>query len=298
MTYINVEQLYEGMKDRLKLTLLTPNVPMVRKIRSAEIHRPGLAFSGFYDYFAYDRVQVLGKTEICFLKKLKGAKRQKNLKRFFSYRVPCIIAAKNQQVPQDFLQCAIQAHIPVFRALYRTSTCVSQITLFIESAGAPSTEIHGTLLDIYGVGTLLMGESGVGKSETALELIERGQRLVADDVVQIRREGLVLMGQANDVITHHMEIRGLGIIDVQSIFGVGAVLNKKGFQLAGAQTTGLDVKGGGLVAELGRDLFSGKTIDEISAQGLIKSVSGIGGLSEKPVAGIEGHSLYETVNLK
>ena len=232
MNYINVEQLYEGMKDRLKLSLLTPSVPMVRKIRSAEIHRPGLAFSGFYDYFAYDCVQVLGKTEIRFLKKLKGAARQRNLKKFFSYRIPCIVIAKNQRVPQDFLALAAQAHVPIFRALYRTSTCVSQITLFIESTGAPFTEIHGTLLDIYGVGTLIMGKSGVGKSETALELIERGQRLVADDVVQVRREGAVLMGQANDVITHHMEIRGLGIIDVKSIFGVGAVLNKKRITLA------------------------------------------------------------------
>ncbi len=227
MGYLNVQQLYSGMKEQLKFALLNPSVPLVRKIHSAEIHRPGLAFSGFYDYFAFDRVQVLGKTEIRFLKKLKGEKRKRNLQRFFSYRIPCIVVAKNQSVPSDFLDHATRTGIPVFRATYRTSTCVSQITVFIENASAPSIDCHGTLLDIYGVGVLLLGKSGVGKSECALELVERGHRLVADDVVKIRREGTILMGGSNEIVGHHMEIRGLGIIDVKSIFGVGSVLDKK-----------------------------------------------------------------------
>lgn len=227
MLSIDVQEFYQAMKDRLKLSLLNPSVPLTRKIRSSEIHRPGLAFSGFYDYFAYDRIQVLGKTEIRFLLKLKGSRREQNLKRFFSYRIPCIISAKNQSIPKDFLQAATKAGVPVFRALFRTSICASQITVFIENALAPSVDVHGTLLDIYGVGTLLLGSSGVGKSECALELVERGHRLVADDVVKIKREGQILMGSVNDVVQHHMEIRGLGIIDVNSIFGVGAVLNRK-----------------------------------------------------------------------
>ena len=227
MTYPTVEQLYEGMKDRLKLSLLNSAVPLVRKIRSAEIHRPGLAFSGFYDYFAYDRVQVLGKTEIRFLNKLVGVARKRNLAKFFSYRIPCVIVAKNQPIPKDFLEQATAAHIPVFRAVYRTSICVSQVTVFIENMITPDMTVHGTLLDVYGIGTLLLGKSGIGKSECALELIERGHRLVADDVVRIKREGDVIIGTANDVVQHHMEIRGLGIIDVNSIFGVGAVRNRK-----------------------------------------------------------------------
>lgn len=227
MSYPTVQQLYDGMRERLKLTLLNPHVPLVRKIRSAEIHRPGLAFSGFYDYFAFDRIQVLGKTEIRFLIQLVGAARKRNLSKFFSYRIPCILVAKNQRIPSDFLSMATESGVPVFRALYRTSICVSQITVFIENMMAPETSIHGTLLDVYGVGTLLMGASGIGKSECALELIERGHRLVADDVVKIRREQDSIIGTSNDVIQHHMEIRGLGIIDVNSIFGVGAVRNRK-----------------------------------------------------------------------
>ncbi len=227
MPYPTVQQLYEGMKERLKLNLLNPSVPLTRKIHSAEIHRPGLAFSGFYDYFAFDRVQVLGKTEIWFLNKLTGAKRKKNLARFFSYRIPCIIVAKNQSIARDFLEQATAAHIPVFRAVYRTSICVSQITVFIENLTAPETTIHGTLLDVYGVGTLLLGKSGIGKSECALELIERGHRLVADDVVKIKREGDAIIGSSNETLQHHMELRGLGIIDVNAIFGVGAIRDRK-----------------------------------------------------------------------
>lgn len=207
--------------------MLNPSIPLTRKIRSAEIHRPGLAFSGFYDYFAFDRIQVLGKTEIWFLNKLSGTKRKTNLAKFFSYRIPCIIVAKNQSVPKDFLEQATHVRIPVFRAVYRTSICVSQITVFIENITAPETDVHGTLLDVYGVGTLLLGKSGIGKSECALELIERGHRLVADDVVKIKREGESVVGSSNETLQHHMEIRGLGIIDVNAIFGVGAIRNRK-----------------------------------------------------------------------
>ncbi len=232
MSYPTVQQLFEGMRERLKLTLITPSVSLTRKIHSAEIHRPGLAFSGFYDYFAFDRVQVLGKTEIRFLNKLKGPERQKNLSRFFSYRVPCIIVAKNQKVPADFIERAVHAKVPVFRAVYRTSVCVSQITVFIENLTAEDTIIHGTFLDVYGIGTLLMGVSGIGKSECALELIERGHRLVSDDAVRIRRESDGIVGTANDIIQHHMEIRGLGIIDIHALFGVGAIRNRKRVTLA------------------------------------------------------------------
>ncbi|PIQ85695.1 MAG: HPr(Ser) kinase/phosphatase [Candidatus Omnitrophica bacterium CG11_big_fil_rev_8_21_14_0_20_45_26] len=227
MTNLTVQEFYERMKDRLKLTLLNPSVPLTRRIRSSEIHRPGLAFSGFYEYFAYDCVQVLGKTEIKFLQKLKGAKRRRNLLRFFSYRIPCIVIAKNQRPPDDFIKMATEVQVPIFRAIYRTSVCGSQITLFVDHATAPETSIHGTMLDVYGIGMLLIGESGIGKSECALELVERGHRLVADDVVKIRREGDVLIGSSNEIVQHHMEIRGLGIIDVQSTFGVGAVRDRK-----------------------------------------------------------------------
>lgn len=232
MHYLSVHDLFNGVKDQLKLVLLTPTVSLTRKIHSPEIHRPGLAFSGFYDYFAYDCVQILGRTEICFLNKLNRPKRQKNLKRFFLFRIPCIIIAKQQNIPDDFLKQAIQAQVPIFRTPFRTAKAVSQVTLFIEQSSAPETSLHGTLVDVFGVGALLLGKSGVGKSECALELVERGHRLVADDMVQIRVENRVLMGRSNEVLHHHMEIRGLGIIDIRAIFGVGSVRNSKRIMLA------------------------------------------------------------------
>ncbi len=216
----------------MKLSVLTPEVPMTRKIHSPEIDRPGLALSGFYDYFAYDCVQILGKTEIKFLKKLKSLRREQNLKKFFSYRIPCVVITKQQPIPEDFLKYAVKSGVTVFRSPYRTSRVASQVTIGIEEANAPETSLHGTLIDVYGVGTLLMGESGVGKSECALELVERGHRLVADDVVEIRLQNRVLMGKSNETLRHRMEIRGLGIIDIRSIFGVGAVRNLKRITLA------------------------------------------------------------------
>ncbi len=232
MPYLSVQNFFDGMKEQLKLTSLTPTVSLTRKIHSLEIHRPGLAFSGFYDYFAFDCVQILGKTEIRFLKKLSGRARNQNLKRFFSYRIPCIILSKQQKVPQDFLEQSIQSGIPIFRSPFRTARVVSEVAVYIEEASAPETSLHATLVDVYGVGTLLLGKSGAGKSECALELVERGHRLVADDIVQIRLENRVPVGRSNEVLHHHMEIRGLGIIDVSAIFGVGAVRNHKRISLA------------------------------------------------------------------
>jgi len=232
MSSLSVRDFYEDMKDRLKLTILTPTVSLQRKIHSAEIDRPGLALSGFYDYFAYDCVQIFGKTEISFLNKLKGKARERNLDKFFSYKIPCIIVSKQQRVPDDFLKRAIGAKIPVLRSIYRTSRVASQVTVRIEEANAPETTLHATLVDVYGAGTLLLGKSGVGKSECALELVERRHRLVADDVVEVRTENRVLMGRSNDTLRHRMEIRGLGIIDIKAIFGVGAVRNRKRITLA------------------------------------------------------------------
>lgn len=232
MSYLSVQTFFDGIKEQLKLTLLNPTVPLTRKIHSLEVHRPGLAFSGFYDYFAFDCVQILGKTEIRFLKKLFGHPRKQNLKRFFSYRIPCIVISKQQTIPQDFMAQATQSGIPVFRSPFRTARVVSEVAVYIEEASAPESSLHATLVDVYGVGTLLLGKSGVGKSECALELVERGHRLVADDIVQVRIENRLPVGRSNEVLHHHMEIRGLGIIDVGAIFGVGAVRNRKRISLA------------------------------------------------------------------
>lgn len=232
MTSVIVQQLYQDLKDKLKLKLLTPKVPLTRKIRSAEILRPGLAFSGYYDYFTYDRVQILGRTEVSYLQKMNTARRNKFLNKFFTYKIPCIIIAKNRPIMDDFLNRAIQAQVPVFRSSLMTSTISSRVTLSIEDFLSPEVSMHATLLDVYGVGTLLIGKSGVGKSECALELVERGHRLVADDMVNIRlSRSKYLSGSSSEIIRYHMEIRGLGIINIKSIFGVGAVRDQKRISL-------------------------------------------------------------------
>ncbi len=229
---MTVQQLYDGLKEELHLRLLTKEVQLNRRIRSSEIHRPGLAFSGFYDYFAYDRVQILGKTEIRYLTKVSEQDWGRNFEKFFKYRIPCMVVAKNQNLPRDLLSRCEAAGVPVFKSVLKTSTIASRITVFIEDFLAPETTYHGTLLDIYGVGTILLGESGVGKSECALELVSRGHRLVADDAVKIRLVGgHVPMGFSSQVIKHHMEIRGLGIIDVTGMFGAGAVRHRKRISL-------------------------------------------------------------------
>ncbi len=233
VNFLTPQRLFDFLKERLKLKLLTPGLSLGRKIRSAEIHRPGLAFSGYYDYFAYDRVQILGKTEVSFLYKLSTKQKKRNLDRFFSYKIPCIVVSKNQKVPDDFLKLAVQFGVPVFKSPLQTSKLVSQITVFIEDENAPAVSLHGTFVDVFGTGILLLGKSGIGKSECALELVERGHRLVADDIVYIKRQSTdELLGSSSEKIQHHMEIRGLGIINVQSIFGVGAIRNQKRINMA------------------------------------------------------------------
>jgi len=232
MPHPNIETLHESLRDILRLKLQNPGVSLARRIKTAELHRPGLALAGFTYYFTYDRIQVLGKTEMTYLIRLKGSKRKKALKDFFSYRIPCIIITKNQIVPNDFLEFATKAKIPVLKTPLATATVTSRITVFLEEEHAEEASLHGTLVDVYGVGTLLLGKSGVGKSECALELVERGHRLVADDIIRVKLHGgSSLTGYANTVIKHFMEIRGIGLIDVKNIFGVEAVRNAKRIDL-------------------------------------------------------------------
>ena len=230
--YSTIERLYHSLKEKLRLKLLLPGVSLERKIRSAEIHRPGLAFTGYYNYFAFDRIQILGKTEVSFLHKLSARAKKKNLIKFFSYKIPCIIVSKNQKLPADFLKLAEERRVPIFKSPLQTSKLVSQITVFIEEENAPTLSLHGTFVDVYGTGILLLGKSSIGKSETALELVERGHRLVADDIVEIKRQSTdELLGSSCERIQHHMEIRGIGIVNVKTIFGVGAIRNHKKINL-------------------------------------------------------------------
>ena len=194
-----------------------------REISLPDLNRPGLALSGFFDAFAFQRIQVFGRGEYAYLEKLEREGEIVTAERIFEFEMPCCIFTHSLAPQADFLAAAEAANCPILQTDLSSSEFVSRILRVLSDIFAPKTSIHGVLVEVYGIGILLTGDSGVGKSETALELIERGHRLVADDVVEIRCvNGNYIMGQgANKIVGHHMEIRGLGIINVTHLFGVG-----------------------------------------------------------------------------
>ncbi|MDR2111441.1 MAG: HPr(Ser) kinase/phosphatase [Spirochaetaceae bacterium] len=206
---------------------------LTREIGSPDLNRPGLALSGFYDSFAHQRVQLFGRGEVSYLKKLADEGKLDTIQRMFSYAIPCCIFTHNLTPGRDFFGEAERAQCPILQTDLGTSDFSSRLMRILSDIFAPQKSIHGVLVEVYGQGILILGDSGVGKSETALELIHRGHRLVADDVVDIRCvNGNILMGAgANKIIGHHMEIRGLGIINMTHLFGVGAIRDRKQIQL-------------------------------------------------------------------
>ncbi len=219
--------------NALDLRCLGGRKGLVREITVPDINRPGLTLSGFYEAFGAERIQIFGQGECAYLEKLAAEGRSDTLERFFQFPIPCCVFANSLQPDRTFMRLAEAADCPVLQTELSSSEFSSRLLRVLSDVFAPQTTIHGVLVEVFGIGILLTGDSGVGKSETALELIERGHRLVADDVVEIRCvNGNVLMGQgANKVIGHHMEIRGLGIINVTHLFGVGAIRDKKQIQL-------------------------------------------------------------------
>lgn len=219
--------------NALDLRCLGGRKGLVREITVPDINRPGLTLSGFYEAFGAERIQIFGQGECAYLEKLAAEGRSDTLERFFQFPIPCCVFANSLQPDRAFMRFAEAADCPVLQTELSSSEFSSRLLRVLSDVFAPQTTIHGVLVEVFGIGILLTGDSGVGKSETALELIERGHRLVADDVVEIRCvNGNVLMGQgANKVIGHHMEIRGLGIINVTHLFGVGAIRDKKQIQL-------------------------------------------------------------------
>lgn len=225
---LTVEQLLQAKGRTLDLKIMAGAGGLKRVIESSELNRPGLAFAGFFDVFSHNRIQILGITEISFLKSLGKNERVERLRRTFSFDIPCFIITSNQEPPLEMLDMANAHNVPVMATTIPTSRFSGMLTRYLEREFAPSCSIHGDLLDVYGLGVLIVGKSGVGKSECALELIERGHRLVADDVVILRRlTKELLVGHSSDILKYHMEIRGLGIVDVESLFGVGSVREEK-----------------------------------------------------------------------
>ncbi len=225
---LTVAQLYEQQKEQLSLELLSNASDSAVPITLSDINRPGMALMGFTENFLAERIQIFGRTEIAYCQTLSQKELKAALDSFFTFRVPCIIVAKGLELPPGLLERANHAGVPVFRTPQDTTPFIHQLTAFLDFVFAPSSTTHGSLVDVYGVGLLFTGRSGIGKSETALDLVERGHRLVADDVVRItRRHGDILIGACNEVLKQTMEIRGLGIVDVQSIFGIRSIRGQK-----------------------------------------------------------------------
>lgn len=193
-----------------------------------DIHRPGLQFAGYFEHFTYDRIQIVGKTEYTYFSHIDRETRRAVLAKFFSYEIPALIVSRGLEVKPDVIEMAKKYNRVVLATKRNTTRLINRLSSYLDSKLSPTTSVHGVLVDVYGVGVLIRGESSVGKSETALELVQRGHRLVADDAVEITKiDENILIGQSPEVLRHFMEIRGIGIIDVRSMYGVGAVKDSK-----------------------------------------------------------------------
>ncbi|UCE17991.1 MAG: HPr kinase/phosphorylase [Gemmatimonadota bacterium] len=228
MEGITVEKLIEENRERLDLELLCGKSGLSKLITRNDIHRPGLALAGFVDLFAFRRVQILGNAEIAYLRRLSQEDLKQALETLFRFDLPCVIITNANDPPGVLREIAERSGIALLRTSFPTTKFVHLFNYYLDDRFAPQTTIHGSLVDVYGVGLLFTGRSSIGKSEIALDLVERGHRLVADDVVTVTRSARgLLLGSSNDLLRHHIEIRGVGIIDVRSVFGVQAIRLQK-----------------------------------------------------------------------
>jgi HPr kinase/phosphorylase len=225
---LTVEYLLRTKRESLALKLLTDERGLTRVVPGPDISSPGLVLTGFTERFPGDRMQVLGETEVAFLNSLDDERRQRALEVFFSFNLPVVFVTKAQDPPEPLLEIANDRGTPVVQTQLKTAEFYHRAKPFLEEYFAPTVTMHGSLADVYGVGLLFVGRSGVGKSEAVLDLIERGHRLVADDMVIISRRGNeILIGRGHELQRHHMEIRGVGIIDIKSLFGIRAIRQQK-----------------------------------------------------------------------
>ncbi len=225
---ITIQEILDVKRDTLALELLTPGVPLDGRASNPDVSSPGLALAGYTARVPGGRMWVFGETEMTYLFTLEPEIARKYLVHLFSFDVPAIFVTKGQPVPEFFLEVAAESQVPVILSRRSTKEVYQRLKPFLEAALAPSTNLHGSLADVYGVGLLFVGESGVGKSECVLDLVERGHRLVADDLVLVSRRGNdVLIGRGHELQGHHMEIRGIGIIDILALFGVRAIRQQK-----------------------------------------------------------------------
>lgn len=223
-----MREVLDAKHDALGLEVLNPEVGLEGATDDADITSPGLALAGHVARVPGGRLWVFGETEMTYLATLGDEEARRRLAAFFEFEIPGVFVTKSQAVPEYFLERATRRRIAVLRSSATTKAFYRRIKPFLETALAPTTTLHGSLADVFGVGLLFVGESGVGKSECVLDLVERGHRLVADDLVLVRQTGNdVLMGRGHELQRHHMEIRGVGIIDVMALFGVTAIRQQK-----------------------------------------------------------------------
>ena len=228
MSNLTVGALAERLRDILQLEVLGSPEGLRRAVPTADASGPGMVLAGYTARFVHERLQVFGETEVSYLRSLSHADRVRILDTFFGYDIPCVLVTKGLDLPEGMETAASSAGIAILRSKLKTQEFYQKIVPFLENEFAPTTSLHGSLADVYGVGLLFTGGSGIGKSECVLDLVERGHRLVADDLVIVKKKGAdVLLGTGHPLQRHYMEIRGVGLIDVRTIFGIRAVRQQK-----------------------------------------------------------------------
>ena len=225
---VTVDKFYRAHAEQLKLELVAGKEGLSRVVLESSVNRPGLILAGFTKYFAYKRIQVLGNADVYFLRSLNAEKRKSCYAKLFEFKVPCLVFSRNLEPDAELIRAANKANVPVFRSSLITVKFINQATLALDTMFAPRGTEMGSMVDVLGVGVIIKGESGIGKSESVLALIERGYSLVADDVTKVTLiDGKEIFGTCSDLTRNHMEVRGIGIINVAAMFGVKSVSSNK-----------------------------------------------------------------------
>ncbi len=232
MEAIRVGALLDDNKFDLRLSLVAGRQGLSRRISSSRIQKPGLVLAGFTEYLHKERVQVFGNTEMSYLATLPRERSIEVLRNFFAQDVACLVVTKGLDVPPEMAAAAEDTGVPILRTSHLSSNFIESVQNYLEDILTAQTSMHGVLLDVFGVGILLLGKSGIGKSEIALDLVMRGHRLVADDIVDVKRRSPdAVLGAGSEIIKHHMEIRGLGIINIKDLFGVASIRERKRIEI-------------------------------------------------------------------
>jgi HPr kinase/phosphorylase len=231
MDAIRVGALLDDKRFDLRLTLVAGGQGLSRRISSARIQKPGLVLAGYTQNLHQERLQVFGNTEMSYLRTLPRERTVEVLRAFFAQEVAALAVTKDLEIPPEMAAAAEEAGVALLKTTHLSSVFIASVQACLEDSLTASTSMHGVLLDVFGVGILLLGKSGIGKSEIALDLVMRGHRLVADDIVDVKRKGDSVLGQGSEIIKHHMEVRGLGIINIKDLFGVAAIRERKKIEI-------------------------------------------------------------------